>query len=193
MVQSQVAQRVKNLEFFIMPAKLSPLVTKIHTRLDLERRGRLLVTPADYRRTLKVIHDATCRLDLPISDPITRMMTTCLDRACLVDLQGGSDTHGRHGTTLSVVSNYVDSIRDDRAKLLAWWWVAYIDQLVNRPYTPECRGVYIDALEHTQPVGLLSLINTFGKLSYHMNEYEQRRLVEELGLVASVFRSTPLK
>ncbi len=167
----------------------------MHARLDLERasRGRDLVTPATYRaRLVSLEHSAGSLVEhhrslLQGKHDVAFSTITCLANAMHVDVvQGSHETPrlpGGRRSPVSAVSNYIESIRDDPAKMAAWFWMVFIDDVLHVPYSASCTSVYPAAVRHLQPVGVMALIYAFNALTYHATTSDKRRIIDELVLI----------
>ena len=59
-------------------------------------------------------------------------------------------------------------------------WLVFIDDALTIPYDEAIDGVYVSALQHLQPAGLMDLVHAFNRQSYHINANEKNRLIDEL-------------
>lgn len=164
------------------------LITKLHARLDLERAiiGRGPVRAAEYPARIRSLHTASTIVSDTLAssqDALAVMASTRLTDAMGIDLSKDPTR-----PAVSVVSNYLQSIRDDSSKMAAWFWLCFVDDVLHHPYAGDCTGVYIDALRHLQPVGIMALIHAFNKMTYHVNVTEQRRIVDEALVADRVLR-----
>ena len=149
----------------------------MHAKLDLSRTicSRPTVTTDQYPARVRNLHGAAS-LILPVArletDSIAYAAATGLVDALDIDLTGRS--------VPSSITNYVEQIIDDPAKRLAWTWLVFIDDVLHVPYDDAVEGVYVSALQHLQPAGLMDLIHAFDRQSYHINATEKNRLIDEL-------------
>ena len=172
------------------------LISLLHAKLDLSRTicSRPTIKPAQYPARVRNLHGAAS-LILPVArletDSIAYAAATGLVDALEIDLTGNVSAP-------STIVNYVEQIVDDPAKRLAWLWLLFIDDVLHIPYDDAVEGVYVSALQHLQPGGVMSLIHAFDRQSYHINANEKNRLIDELvfadqalsSLGGSIARST---
>jgi hypothetical protein len=164
------------------------LITKLHARLDLERAviGRGPVHVAEYPARIRTLHTASTIVSDTLASNQDALAVMASTR--LVDAMGIDLAKGPVRPAVSVVSNYLQSIRDDSSKMAAWFWLCFIDDVLHHPYANDCTGVYVDALHHLQPVGIMAMIHAFNRMTYHVNVHEQRRIVDEVVVADRVLR-----
>jgi hypothetical protein len=155
-----------------------PFISLLHAKLDLSRTicSRPTISTLQYPARVRNLHDAAS-LILPVArletDSIAYAAATGLVDALDIDLTG-------KGSAPSSITNYIEQILDDPAKRLAWMLLVFIDDALTIPYDDAIDGVYVSALQHLQPVGLMHLIHAFNRQSYHINANEKNRLIDEL-------------
>jgi len=153
-------------------------ISLLHAKLDLSRTicSRPTITSVQYPARIRNLHGAAS-LILPVArletDSIAYTAATGLVDALDIDLTG-------NGSAISSITNYIGEILDDPTKRLAWMWLVFIDDALTIPYDEAIDGVYVSALQHLQPAGLMDLVHAFNRQSYHINANEKNRLIDEL-------------